>query len=101
MKVLADGHRETGAQGNTSPRPNPQRGEGATISELQAKGVVCLTKTQMAAVLQISINSLNRMIARREISFYKIGRLVRFRLEDALQRMNETVLVAAAAGGGK
>jgi len=73
-----------------------------SLSDLQAKGVVCLTKTQMAAVLQISVRSLNRMIARKEIAYFKIGKkLVRFRLEDALERMNETVLVATAAGGGK
>jgi hypothetical protein len=62
--------------------------------EVRARGVVGLTKTQMAAALQISVRSLNGMMARGEISFFKIGpRLVRFRVEDALKRMGETVLV--------
>ena len=73
-----------------------------SVGDLQARGVVCLTKTQMAAVLQISVRSLNKMIARKEISYFKIGtRLVRFRLEDALQRMNETVLVSRGEGGNE
>ncbi len=56
--------------------------------------VVCLTKTQMAAALQISVRSLNGMMARGEIAYFKISKkLVRFRVEDALKRMGETVLV--------
>ena len=80
-------------RGNTSPR----RGEGSTLtlSELQARGVVALTKAQMAASLQISVRSLNGMMARGDISYFKIGRLVRFRVEEALKRMSETVLVVA------
>ena len=57
-------------------------------------GVVGLTKEQMAAALQVSVRTLNGMMGRGEISYYKIGsKLVRFRLEDALKRMGETVLV--------
>jgi hypothetical protein len=74
-------------------------GTHATVGTLQAAGVVALTKTQMAAALQISVRSLNGMMARGEISYFKIGRrLVRFRIEDALKQMNETVLVAAEGG---
>lgn len=62
--------------------------------------VVCLTKTQMAAALQISVRSLNGMMARGEISYFKMGtRLVRFRVEDALKRMSKTVLVPEEAPG--
>ncbi len=69
------------------------------MGALQVSGVVALTKTQMAAALQISVRSLNGMMARGEVSFFKIGpRLVRFRMEDALKRMGETVLVAAEEG---
>jgi len=64
------------------------------ISDLQARGVVGLTKAQMAAVLQISVRCLDGMMLRKEISFWRIGkRVVRFRIEDAVRRMNETVLV--------
>ena len=67
-----------------------------TLSELQADGVVCLTKTQMAAALQISVRSLNAMMARGDVAFFRIApRLVRFRIEEALKRMSERVLVAA------
>ena len=61
-----------------------------------AKGVVWLTKTQMAAALQISVRSLNNLMARGDVAFFRIGpRLVRFRIEEALKRMSERVLVAA------
>jgi hypothetical protein len=54
----------------------------------------------MAAALQISVRSLNGMMARREIGYFKIGsRLVRFRMEDALKRMSETVLIAGEEEG--
>ena len=89
---------ECGVKHPTSLRPSPQRGEGAalTLAELQARGVVCLTKTQMAAALQISVRSLNAMMARGDVAFFRIApRLVRFRIEEALKRMSERVLVAA------
>jgi len=71
-------------------------GTTLTVAQLQARGIVALTKTQMAAALQISVRSLNGMIARGEIAYFKIGsRLVRFPVEEALKRMNETVLVPA------
>ena len=72
------------------------------LGELQAKGVVGLTKAQIAAALQVSPRTIDDMMARGEIAYFKIGKkLVRFRLEDALERMSETVLVGTAAGGGK
>jgi len=73
-----------------------------TVGELVARGVVGITKAQMAAALQISVRSLNGMIARGEIAHWRIGKgLLRFRLEDAVRRMNETVLVPADEGGGR
>ena len=89
---------ECGVTRRTSPRPSPRRGEGGalTLAELQARGVVCLTKTQMAAALQISVRSLNGMMSRGDVAFFRLGpRLVRFRTEEALKRMSERVLVAA------
>jgi hypothetical protein len=76
-----------------------KREQVESIAELRARGVVAITKAQMAAALQISVRSLNGMMARGEISFFRIGkRLIRFRVEDALKRMSETVLVAADGG---
>jgi len=70
-----------------------------TVGELVARGGVAITKAQMAAALQISVRSLNGMIARGEISFFKIGKkLVRFGVEEALARMSERVLVVADDG---
>jgi excisionase family DNA binding protein len=56
--------------------------------------VVCLTKTQMAAVLQVSVRTINGMMARGDIAYFRIRpRLVRFPVDEALKRMGETVLV--------
>jgi len=70
-----------------------------TVAELQARGVVAITKAQMAGALQISVRSLNGMMARGEVSYFQIGpRLVRFSVEDAVNRMRQKVLVAAEGG---
>jgi hypothetical protein len=83
-------------------RKSKVRSPQAEIERLAVAGVVALTKAQMAAALQISVRSLNGMMARGEISFFKIGRkLVRFRVEEALARMSERVLVVADDGGGQ
>jgi excisionase family DNA binding protein len=48
----------------------------------------------MAAALQVSTRTITEMMRRGEISYFKIGsKLVRFRVEEALKRMSETVLV--------
>jgi len=79
-------------------KPTTTHARPESLEELQARGVVALTKTQMAAALQISVRSLNGMMQRGEISFWKIGRLVRFPMDEAVKRMKETVLVAAEEG---
>jgi excisionase family DNA binding protein len=75
-----------------------KRQKQKSVGELQARGVVGLTKKQMAAAFQVCPRTITDMMRRGEISYWKIGRLVRFRMEDALKRMNETVLVAAEGG---
>jgi len=94
----AEGRRQKAR--NTSPRPSPQGGEGEalTLGELQGRGVVGLTKAQMAAAIQVCPRTITEMMRRGQISYWKIGRLVRFRVEDAVKRMNETVLVTAEEG---
>ena len=100
----AEGRRQ---KGNTSPLPSPSgpdwrasgKGEPLTLAELRTRGVVALTKKQMAAALQVCPRTITEMMRRGEIAYYRIGRrLVRFRVEDALNRMSETVLVVAEGG---
>ncbi len=70
-----------------------------TVGQLQARGVIGLTKAQMAGALQVCPRTITDMMRRGEISYFKIGsRLVRFRVEDALRRMSQTVLIAAEGG---
>jgi excisionase family DNA binding protein len=76
-----------------------KRQKQQSVGEPQAAGVVALTKAQMAAALQVCPRTVTEMMRRGEIAYFKIGRrLVRFRIEDALKRMNETVLVVAEGG---
>jgi hypothetical protein len=70
-----------------------RRGEQPRTQDVPA-GVVCLTKEQMAAALQVSVRTINGMMARGDIAYFKIRpRLVRFGVEEALKRMRERVLV--------
>ena len=59
---------------------------------MRARGVVALTKVQMAAALQVSYRTITAMISRREIPFFRIGgKHVRIRVEHALERMEAAV----------
>jgi len=79
-----------------------KRQKQESVGELQARGVVGLTKTQMAGAIQVSVRTLCGMMARQEIAYWRIGtRIVRFRIEDAVRRMNQTVLVSADDGGNR
>ncbi len=70
-----------------------------SIGDLRASGVVGLTKKQMAAAIQVCPRTITEMMRRGELAYYRIGkRLVRFRVEDAIKRMGETVLVSAEEG---
>jgi excisionase family DNA binding protein len=76
-----------------------KRRELQGLRELQAAGVVAITKAQMAAALQVCPRTVTEMMRRGELAYYRIGtRLVRFRIEDAVKRMSETVLVVADGG---
>ncbi len=73
-----------------------------SVGDLQGRGVVLLTKTQMAVALQVCPRTIDRMMARGEISYFKIGgRLVRFHIEEVLRRMRERALVAAEGEKGQ
>ena len=70
-----------------------------SVGELLARGVVAITKGQMAAAIQVCPRTITEMMRRGEIAYYRIGRrLVRFRIEDAIKRMGETVLVRDVEG---
>ena len=69
------------------------------------QGVLLFTKAQIAAAMQVSLRCLTGMMNRGEISYLKNnGRIVRFRPEDALRRLNEKTLVCndtTAEGGAR
>ncbi len=65
-----------------------------THCEKAPEGVLLYTKTQMAALLQVSMRCLNEMMANGQISYLKIGgKLVRFRASHVLRRLKETSFV--------
>ena len=80
-----------------STRPAARRGAAScsvpSLDELKARGVVVVTKAQVAAAFQVSERTITKMMGRKEIPFFRLGeRLVRFRVEEAIKHME-------AAGG--
>jgi excisionase family DNA binding protein len=66
------------------------------------QGVLLYTKPQVAALLQVSVRCLSRMMQRCEIPYLKINRkLVRFRAEDVLRRLSEMTLVGNGDPAGE
>jgi excisionase family DNA binding protein len=73
-------------------RPVDRRGAASctveSLDELKARGVVVVTKGQIAAALQVSERTITKMMGRQEIPFFRLGeRLVRFRVEEAIKHM--------------
>jgi len=76
-----------------------KRQDVESMRELLARGVVVITKPQMAAAIQVCPRTITEMMRRGEIAYYRIGKkLIRFRIEDAIEQMNKTVLVRAEEG---
>ena len=48
-----------------------------------------LTKRGLAPRLQISLRTLDEWMRRGLVPYFKLGRSVRFRLEDVLEKLNE------------
>lgn len=62
--------------------------------------VILFTKSQMASMLQVSVRMLDYLMQRREVSYLKLsGKIVRFRVEDVLRRLNEVALVTGPEVG--
>jgi len=56
--------------------------------------VMLFTKPQMAAMLQISVRTLNNLMQQGDVSYVRIkGKLVRFSAEDVIQRLKEVGIV--------
>jgi len=75
-----------------SRRPAARRGAASrsikSLDELKARGVVVVTKGQIAAAFQVSERTITKMMGRKEIPFFRLGeRLVRFRVEEAIKHM--------------
>ena len=76
-----------------------KRQDVESMRELLARGVVVITKPQMAAAIQVCPRTITEMMRRGEIAYYRIGKkLIRFRIEVAIEQMNKTVLVRAEEG---
>ena len=79
--------------------------EGAeSIEALRARGVVVVTKAQIAAAFQVSERTITKMMGRKEIPFFRLGeRLVRFRVEEAIKHMEarkKAETLKAGSGNG-
>ena len=59
-----------------------------SVEALAARGVLALTKAQVAVALQVTYRTVTAMIQRGEIRCFRIGgRYVRIRIEEAIKRM--------------
>ena len=75
------------AKPDTSPRPSPQGGE-VVASAAAAVGERLWKRKELAPVLRVSLRTLDKMVALGEIPCLRLrGRLVRFRLEDVLRKL--------------
>ena len=63
--------------GSTSPRPSPQSGEGEQF----------LTRRGLAAVLKVSVRTVDEMVAAGEITPVRIRGLVRFCLAEVVREL--------------
>ena len=65
--------------GSTSPRPSPQSGEGEQF----------LTRRGLAAVLKVTVRTVDEMVAAGEITPVRIRGLVRFCLAEVVRELTE------------
>lgn len=59
-----------------------------SVEALAARGVMALTKAQVAVALQVTYRTVTAMIQRGEIRCFRIGgRYVRIRIEEAIKQL--------------
>jgi excisionase family DNA binding protein len=56
-------------------------------------GVKYVTRQELARVLKVSLRTVDRMIADQAIPFLRLGKVIRFRLEDVERQLAERFLV--------
>jgi excisionase family DNA binding protein len=67
-----------------------------SVEALAARGVLALTKAQVAVALQVSYRTVTAMMQRGEIRFFRIGgRYARIRIEEAIRQMEAREEAAA------
>jgi excisionase family DNA binding protein len=57
---------------------------------VSVNGVACLTRGQIAAALQVCPRTITAMMGRGEISYFKIGKLTRFPVDQVRKWVNQT-----------
>lgn len=78
--------------GNDERQPKPFSLPSRIDPQLAA--VMLFTKPQMAAMLQISVRTLNALMQQGDVSYLRVkGKLVRFRAEDVIRRLKEVGMV--------
>jgi excisionase family DNA binding protein len=67
-----------------------------SLEALRARGVLVLTKAQVAVALQVTYRTVTAMMQRGEIRCFRIGgRHVRIRIEEAIRQMEAREEAAA------
>lgn len=70
--------------------PSPQSGEGRDAIEA-VKADRYVTRVELARILKVSVRKVDSMIAEKEIPVIRLGKAVRFRLEDVERRLDEAM----------
>jgi len=68
-------------------------GNGAGSTEVFSMRERYLTKREVAALLGVSRRSVDNFMRRGWLVYHKIGRTVRFRMDDVNQHLNQTARV--------
>ena len=66
---------------NNTPQAQPQAPAQNPAPQMQACDPI-LSKRQLSAHFQVSLRTINNWMKRKYLSYYKIGKMVRFRLSD-------------------
>jgi excisionase family DNA binding protein len=90
----AEGGTETGRAARCTPALSPARKGSADAGQVNVPAApICVTKPEVARLLEISVRTVTRLMRNGTLPYLRLGRAVRFRLEDVQRHLNERCLV--------
>jgi excisionase family DNA binding protein len=88
------GGTETGRDARRTPALSPARKGSADAGQVKLPAApICVTKPEVARLLEVSVRTVTRLMRNGALPYLRLGRAVRFRLEDVQRQLNEQCLV--------